>query len=165
MQSLKGTANTLAGYLLIPHEVAHYLVLAPWSESLEIVINPDEQIESQSLAAAHVTGSFADNTPITAIRMSAIAPLIYLPIAWGLVPFLTGLGTYLTMAFLSPILAQSGLSKADCSTFLNAGEVRSHGAFDSDIKMHRHAKLAWAINTLGLGVLITLIVIRAIYLN
>ena len=83
-------ARALLGLLVLPHEWAHKLALAPWAEKLQIELAPPADVSG--VALARLSGGLEPGVPPNAVRFGALAPMVLYGTLVGLLSLWGGLG-------------------------------------------------------------------------
>jgi hypothetical protein len=127
--SLARGARVVLAVVLFPHELAHLLVLAPWSRGLRVHLAPPLD-ESRGVPLARVGGRFDPAIPLPVLRLAAVAPSLLFPALAVL------LGTWLApaapaaLALTALLAAWAAPSAGDLTVFLDAAAVREAGSLD-----------------------------------
>jgi len=129
---LPGPVRLLVGALTLPHELAHYLVFAPWSRSLHIEFGSSRQ-GGMDLPLARVAGEFSPSIPTAVVRLGAIAPTLLFPlvaIVLDLALGLSGLSAG-SLALVAALAFWAAPSHGDVNVFIRAAAVQESGSFDA----------------------------------
>lgn len=134
--------------VVLPHEFAHYLVFAPWSESLTLELGSD-RFDSPDVVLGRLGGTFSTSMPVLAVRYRrarADAPLPLLAVLLDAVLGVAG-GPVATGAFVlfSLWAAPSG---GDVAVFRHARAVRDAGTLDAGVPAD-HSRLLETALTLA----------------
>lgn len=119
--------------LVLPHELAHYLAVRPWSRSVRIVFLSGRAGSGPlDVGLARLTGEFSPAIPTTALRLCAAAPpLVFLPLAVVVDRTLGIAGVSAGTVALAVVFAGwSTPSAGDVFVFRTAPEFKTAGTFD-----------------------------------
>jgi len=129
---LPGVVRLLVGAVTLPHELAHYVVFAPWSRSLHLEFGASRQ-GGVDLPLARVAGEFSPSIPTAVVRLGAVAPTLLFPlvaVALDLLFGLSGVSAW-TLALVAALAFWAAPSHGDVNVFIRAAAVRDSGSFDS----------------------------------
>lgn len=139
--------------IVLPHEFAHYLVFAPWGESLTVEVG-DGGFDAPDVVLGRLGGTFSTSMPVWAVRVGALAPTLCYPAAAVLLDLALGVagGPLATGAFVlfSLWAAPSG---GDVAVFRHAREVREAGTLDAGVPAERSRLPETALTVLAMLVL------------
>jgi hypothetical protein len=128
VRSLARSARLALAVVLLPHELAHLLVLAPWSRGLRVHLAPPLD-ETRGVPLARVGGRFDPAVPLPVLRLAAVAPTLCYPgvaLLLGRVP----LSLPVAAAATALLAAWAAPSTGDLTVFLDAAAVRETGSLD-----------------------------------
>ncbi|MFB6167892.1 MAG: hypothetical protein ABEJ43_03495 [Haloferacaceae archaeon] len=141
---------------LLPHELVHFLVLAPWSRGLGVRLAPPLD-ETRGVPLARVSGQFDPGVPLPVLRLAAVAPTLWYPlVALSLGQF--PLSAPVALAATALLSAWAVPSAGDLTVFLDAAAVREAGSLDARGPSPRLADPLSAL----LAVVVTLVVAGAV---
>ena len=130
MARTAGALLRLALALVVyPHELVHYLVLAPWSDDLRVEVAPSST-ETSGVPLARLGGRFDPSIPLPVLRLAAVAPTLWYPlvaVGLGLLDPPTGVALGLTVA----LALWASPSTGDLAVFVGAARVRTAGDLDT----------------------------------
>ena len=157
--SLARAARVALSLVVLPHELAHLLVLAPWSRGLRIDLAPPLD-ETRGVPLARVGGRFDPAIPLPALRLAAVAPTVVYPVLAVLVGGLVALPTPAALVLTALLAAWAAPSTGDLTVFVDARAVRETGSLDVRGPSPRLADPLSAV----LSVVVTLVVAAGLLL-
>jgi hypothetical protein len=145
---LPGPLRLLVGLATLPHELAHYLVFAPWGRSLGIEFG-GRRSGGLDLPLARLTGEFSRSIPTAAVRLGAVAPTLVFSLLAVALDVLVGFrGASVPSLLLVLVLAfWAAPSHGDLNVFIRARAVREGGSFDARGRVARGARPAATLLT------------------
>jgi len=113
-----------------PHELVHYLALAPWGDGLGIDLAPPRD-ETRGVPLARLGGGVDPGVPRPVLRLAAVAPTL----VWPLVAVAVGQGPapggVPALALTVALAVWAAPSTGDLSVFLDPDAVRAAGRLDA----------------------------------
>jgi hypothetical protein len=145
--------------LLLPHELAHWIVFRPWGRVRVIPAGPDEA--PGEVALARLSGEFATDVPVTVVRPGAIAPTLLFPLVALALDLTVGLSAASPLALAGAFLLAlwAAPSTGDVTVFLRAREVRTAGSFDVRGATPRGASLLASLLTVAVTAGVALLLV------
>lgn len=157
--TISGPALRLLSWLVRPHELAHYAVLAPWSRTLRI-----ERSGSASgllgVPLGRLAGEFSTDAPVLAVRLCALAPtLVFVGVAAALE--LAGVSGLRPATVVAAVLLAiwATPSAGDLDVFLDARAVRDAGSFETTGRVSGRVRTAADLGTVAITWLVALLVV------
>lgn len=125
----------LAGIILYPHEIGHWLVARTWTRDVRIVPVPREEWSYRfQFAAAQVKAPIPEHVPVYRVRLAAVGPMV----VWGLMSVVVS--SVFPFEYLSPsylivglfFTVSGGVSVDDVNTFFRASHTKDMGGFGAE---------------------------------
>jgi hypothetical protein len=127
--SLARAARVALSLVVLPHELVHLLVFAPWGRGLRIDLAPPLD-ETRGVPLARVGGGFDPAIPLPALRFAAVAPTVVYPALALLLGTVLAPATPAALVLTALFAAWAAPSAGDLTVFLDARAVRETGSLD-----------------------------------
>jgi hypothetical protein len=125
--SLARAARVALSLVVLPHELVHLLVFAPWGRGLRIDLAPPLD-ETRGVPLARVGGGFDPAIPLPALRFAAVAPTVVYPALALLLGTVLAPATPAALVLTALFAAWAAPSAGDLTVFLDARAVRETGS-------------------------------------
>jgi hypothetical protein len=145
---LPGPLRLLIGLVTLPHELAHYLVFAPWGRSLGIEFG-GRRTGGMDLPLARLTGEFSPSIPTVVVRLGAVAPTLVFSLLAVVLDVTVGFQgpSAASLLLVFALAFWAAPSHGDLNVFIRARAVRESGSFDARGPVARAARPAATVLT------------------
>jgi hypothetical protein len=152
-------ARVALSLVVLPHELAHLLALAPWGRGLRLDLAPPLD-ETRGVPLARVGGRFDPAIPLSALRLAAVAPTVVYPALAVVVGVGVTLSAPVALVLTALLAVWAAPSTGDLTVLVDARAVRETGSLDVRGPSPRLADPLSAV----LSVVVTLVVAAGLLL-